>query len=103
MKIAEALKERRVRRERSRLLTGKRWIVADHKSWGNAIHYSRNDDGARHWYGWTPVPPQVGDEFVAETVGGPTLAFMVTSVERQRDPDDMWFATTHQHGEVVST
>jgi hypothetical protein len=100
--IRNAVKQRRVANARKELLTGKRWIVADHKGWGNAIHFDRSDGDSHHWHGWTWTAPKVGDEFVAKTVDGLTAAYMVTSVERQRDPDDMWFATTHRLGEVIS-
>lgn len=100
-KVNEKLAELRVKRQRRRLLTGKRWIVADHKSWGNAINFDRTDGDSHHWHGWTTVAPKIGDELVSQTAGGLIAAYMVTSVKRQRDPDDMWFATTHRFGEVI--
>lgn len=100
--MTKKLIEYHIKRQRRKLLTGKRWIVADHKGWGNAIHFDHTDGDSHRWHGWTTIAPKIGDEFVTQTVNGLTAAYMVTSVKRQRDPDDMWFAKTHKLGEVIS-
>lgn len=102
-KIRAAITKRRVQSDRDKLLTGKQWVVADYKGWGRSIQFDRSEGNSHHWHGWTPVKPRVGDEFIAGTSSGLTAAFMVTSVETVRDPDDMWFAQTHRLGSVVTT
>lgn len=101
-RIRDAVERRRVANARGKLITGKQWIVDNHKGWGNTIHFDRSDNNSHHWHGWTPVAPRVGDEFVTETAGGITASYMVTKVELMRDPDDMWFARTHRIGQVLS-
>jgi hypothetical protein len=51
-----------------------------------------NNGGAVTFCGWLRSKPKDGDVILAEMQSGPA-AFLVESVDPQRDPPDMFFAT----------
>lgn len=73
------------------------YYARDHKGWGNAISVTDWQAGKIH--GHLKRTPRVGDRIVFEMKSGREQVAVVTEVELQFDPPDMFFATVCLEGE----
>lgn len=78
---------------------GKVFIMKEHQGWGNSIQWL--DWPKMKVYGCLMSRPNIGDILVAEFTGGKVVEFQFISVERCRDPHDMFFADVKLLQEVV--
>jgi hypothetical protein len=74
-------------------------VIFENKGiWGNAIHFM--DFDKRRVTGHSPKIPKVGDFLDYKMRSGRTHRFKFESVDQQRDPPDMFFATVSDIGYV---
>ena len=78
-------------------LKGRRVIrMWEHAYWGDNIEWFHFED--RTLVGWLPIRPKKGDYVLDKMTSGNVAVFKVVSVELQRDPRDMFYATVKDMG-----